>query len=163
MGIFHYELVAIPNEFIATRPETVGAIVVQASIESDDIWQRQPGSEFLAALRSLLPTNRSWGPCEEYASQGVYASDLRIWRNEAGLIDSVKFRYSPVGDSIEVLTAFLDVLRSFSCVVLSCDSERVLAPTAAAVLPDLAASRAARFVRNPTAVLLECAEAREQP
>ena len=145
MGVHQYHLTVIPNEAAAARLQ-----------REAQVWTEQPPLSFIEDLRQLLPKNNSWGGVEEFESVSQWGSDLRIWRDDAEThIKAVEFRYAPLGDRIDVLSRFLDLVSRHGFLLVARDSGRVIAPQIEAVVADLRRSSAYRFLSDPAGAILE--------
>ena len=151
MGVHHYQLALLPSAFADDAWDDLW--------ERDDLWSEQPPSALLRELRRLLPKETSWVPVEEFQSANEWGSDLRIWHDgqRDGPIESVVFRFAPVGDSQEVLERFLNTAARLGLLVYSRASGRILQPRIKIVERDLKQSTAYRFISDPGAALLEAA------
>jgi hypothetical protein len=151
MGAHHYQLALLPSAFADDASDDLW--------EREDLWSEQPPSALLGELRRLLPKETSWGPVEEFESANEWGSDLRIWHDgqRDGPVESVVFRFAPVGDSQEVLERFLNAAARHGLLVYSRASGRILQPRIKIVERDLKQSTAYRFISDPGAALLEAA------
>jgi len=61
-----------------------------------------PG-DVVGRLRTLLPKPNHWGDVEEFNSASDWGSDLRISHEQDGKISDITMRYSPAGDSFDIL------------------------------------------------------------
>ena len=93
MAGYHYKLQIVPNQFVSS----IGA---EESIENYWIGE-QPNACMLAALRQLMPIDKSWGETEEYRSEKNY-SVIYIWWEES-IVRSVQFEFAPVMKGEDVL------------------------------------------------------------
>jgi hypothetical protein len=154
MGVFHYKLSLLPrayfgHEMPASLPET--------EIERRVWWAAQaPTERLLSALRTLLPHDKSWGETEEYVSEGDFSSDVRIWK-DAGRVDGIEFRFSPVCDTWSLVQQFIRIARDEQCVLLEDESRVVLNADEDVVRERFAHSRAAEFLRNPSGTIVRAA------
>jgi hypothetical protein len=153
MGAHHYQLEIVPRAFFEGEPPL--AVTKHQLTEGIVAWQSNssPSSQFLEGLRKLLPVERSWGEVEEYISQGVWPSDLRIWRN-GPTIESIAFRYSPAGDEWSVMQRFLALVRRADCLLIEGRSGDVLPPEEKIVRASLSSSIAGQFAVDPEGAVL---------
>ena len=162
MGIHHFEFDAIPRALLEHYLDLGNSV---SSIE-ELIWlpgqSEQPSSMFLSQLRKLLPNDTSWGPVEEYESDSDWGSDLRIWHSEEprllSPVESITFRFAPVGDPVELLHKYVGLLAEETCVVFSREFGTWFEPTSEIVSKNLEKSRAFRFAQNPHSALDELAK-----
>lgn len=107
-------------------------------------WSLHPPTErLLVAVRTLLPTEKSWpgGEVEEYVSAGDWGSDIRIWKN-AGRVWGITFRFSPVSDHWPLMQRFLAIAREEPCLLLEQRTGAIMEPVEEIIRERLAASRA---------------------
>src|SRR5262249_53681741 len=147
----HYQLALLPSAFADDASDDLW--------EREDLWSEQPPSALLRELRRLLPKETSWGPVEEFESANEWGSDLRIWHDAQrdGPVESIVFRFAPVGDGQEVLERFLTTAARHGLLVYARASRCILQPRIEIVERDLKRSTAYRFFSDPGAALLEAA------
>jgi hypothetical protein len=159
MGVHHYQVVLLPRAYFGQQ---LPATLSEADRErGEDVasgwWASQPPSaRLLAAIRTLLPTDKSWGETEEYVSSGEWSSDVRVWK-DAGRIWSITFRFSPVSDRWPLMQQFLSIARGEQCLLLEESSGAVIEPDEEIVRERLAASRAMQFICDPAATIVQSA------
>ncbi len=150
MGFYHYKLSVFPPDCDRPGDEPLKDVPLDSS--------------FLSELRSLLPQNKSWGPVEEFESSAEWGSDLRIWHVEdltnplRADIESIDFRFSPLGDPVEVLETFINLVSQQNFGLFSCETRQHLAPELAIVLDDFKQTVAFEALSDPEAALLKAAE-----
>ncbi len=166
MAVFHFALTVIPQVALGASP---APRLTDAELEagydiSTGFWSSQPPTnDTLAALRSLLPRDRSWGDVEEYLENGNEGSDLRIWSNEEGRVWAITFRFSALTENWTLMTAFLSVLRRAQCWLVDLRTGSVFPPEEEVVRLRYRDSRARQFRTNPAAALAAAAEALTDP
>ena len=159
MGVHHYKVAMLPRACFGQQlPATLSEADRERGEDVASGWwaSHPPSARFLTALRGLLPTDKSWGETEEYASAGDWSSDVRIWKN-AGRVWSITFRFAPVSDRWSLMQQFLSVARDEQCVLLEESSGAVIEPDEEIVRTRLAASRAMQFVRDPAGAIVQAA------
>jgi len=161
MGIFQYQVALLPRAYFGKQ---LPAQLSDAEIErGEDVvsgwWASEPPTEhLLAAVRSLLPTDKSWpgGDVEEYVLGGDYSSDIRIWK-EGGRTWGITFRFSPAANSWPLMQRFLSVARGEHCLLLEEKGGAVIEPEEEIVRERLLASRAMQFVDDPAGTVVQAA------
>ncbi len=159
MGVHHYKIELLPRGCFGQRPPaTLSKGDVERATDFNSGWwaSHPPSTSLLAALRTLLPTNRSWGETEEYVSAGDWGSDIRIWK-DAGRVRSISFRFSPAADSWPLMQQFLSVARDAQCLLLEIGSGEIFEPDEQVVRERLAKSHAMQFVRDPRGAIVQAA------
>jgi hypothetical protein len=154
MCVFHYKIKLVPRAYFELD---IPSSLSETEIERGGWWAaHSPSARLLAALRTLLPKDQSWGETEEYVSGGDFGSDVRVSK-DAGLIDDIEFRFSPVADAWSLMQRFLSVARDEQCVLLENESGAVLEPDEMIVRERLASSRAIEFSRDPAGTIVRAA------
>lgn len=155
MGVFHYKVSLVPR---AHFEQGVPASMSEAEIEGGGWWEAHPPSaRLLSDLRTLLPNDQSWGDTEEYVSGGDLSSDVRIWK-DAGIVEGIEFRFSPVADGWSLMQQLLGIARNERCVLLENESGLVLEPDEEIMRVRLALSPAIEFIRDPTGTIIRAAK-----
>ena len=157
MSLFHFKIELLPAAYFSGgRPATLsGNDIDRGNDEHSGWWAMYPPSDrLLEKLRALLPKNESWGDVEEYVSPKPHGSDIRIWKDEAGRVSIISFRYSLGADDWSLMERFITIAREENCLlVVEGDGGAVMNPEAAVVLEEFKKSRAMRFFRDPSAGL----------
>jgi hypothetical protein len=160
MGIHQFKVALMPRAYFG---QEVPASLSEADRErGEDVasgcWAAHaPSDRFLAAMRALLPRDKSWGETEEYVSEGDWGSDVRIWK-DAGRVWGITFRFSPVSDEWSLVQQFLSIAREEQCLLLEESSGAIIEPDEEVVRVRLAASRAMDFVRDPAGTIVQAAK-----
>ena len=161
MGIHHFHLDAIPRAPLERHLDLGYSVSSIEDLEWSPDKNEQPSPKFLSRLRELLPNNTSWGPVEEYVSDGDWSSDLRIWHGEEprllSPVESITFRFAPVGDPVELLHKYVNLVAEETCVLFSRELGAWFEPTIEIVTGNLEKSRAFRFTQDPHDALEELA------
>ena len=154
MGVFHYKLSLLPRAYFEHE---VPASLSGVEIERGGWWAAHvPSERLLSALRTLLPRDQSWGEVEEYVSGGDFSSDVRIWK-DAGRVDGIEFRFSPVGDDWSLMQQLIRIAGDERCVLIEDESGLVLDADEEVVRKHFASSRAAEFLRDPSGTIVRAA------
>ena len=159
-GRYHYKINLLPRGcFGDTRPVTLSEADVERGQNFTSGWWafHPPSIQLLAALRKLLPTDKSWGETEEYISAENFGSDVRIWKN-GEQVWGITFRFSPVADSWSLMQQFLAIARDEQCFLLEAASGVVIEPDEQTIRERLATSRAMQFVRDPAGTIVQAAK-----
>jgi len=159
MGVHHYKVALLPRAYFGQQlPATLSESDRERGEKVASGWWASypPSAGFLAAIRTLLPTDESWGETEEYVSAGDWSSDVRIWK-DAGRVWCITFRFSPVSDQWSLMQRFLSLARDEQCVLLEEGSGAVIEPREEIVRERLAASRAMQFVRDSAGTIVQVA------
>lgn len=158
MGIHHFKLDVVPRAVLERHLSSGDSEVSIEELEWLPDPNFQPSASFLAQLRELLPNDTSWGPCEEYESDSDWGSDLRIWHAEEdnghSPVDQIQFRFSTVGDPIELLHRFVSLAASENCVLIDVESGSWFEPVVENAEEYLLNSRAYSFARDPKGTVL---------
>ena len=151
MGAHHFKLYVVPPGSHPTRGaegEYDGFFLLGFDLE-EVVVQR---------FRSLLPNANPWGKVEEFNSASQWGSDLRIFHEDDGRVAEVVMRYAPAGDSIQMLRAFIEVVKQAGCELLVETTGEVVAPEPEPVLAALRGHRAFRFPTDPQGAIKEAAD-----
>jgi hypothetical protein len=154
MGIFHYKVSLVPRAYFGGE---IPASLSETETQRGEWWVAHPPSAgLLTALRALLPEDKSWGDIEEYASIGDFGSDIRIWK-DAGRVEGIEFRFSPVADEWALMQRFVDIARVEQCLLLEGGSGALFEANEELVRQRLASSHAVDFIRDPAATIVRAA------
>jgi hypothetical protein len=155
MGAHHFKLYVIPP---GSRPargadgDYVGGFLLAFDVPDDAVRR----------LRALLPRPNHWGDVEEFNSASDWGSDLRISHEPGGKISDITMRYSPAGDSFDVLRMFVEIVRSAGCELLVDSTGEAIPPLFERVETILRSHRAFRFVIDPKGAIIEAGKETEQ-
>ena len=159
MGVHHFEMYSLPRALLQRHLSAGNSMASLEDLEWLPEQQAQPSEKFLSQLRGLFPKDTSWGPVEEYESNNDWGSDLRIWHTgEPRLdypVDTIAFRYSPTGDPVETLEAFVIAVREEDCLLFSRELCAWFDPELELVCDKLEISHAFRFTLDPGQTLVE--------
>jgi hypothetical protein len=89
-------------------------------------------------------------------------SSIRIFRKGDGRISDVVMRYSPSGDPIGTLRAFVEAVSDAECEILVDSTGEVLPPDFDRVQTALREHSAFRFLSDPHAAIREAADETDQ-
>ncbi len=160
MGVHQYKIELLPRAYFQQRtPPTLSNADLERGQDFNSGWwaSHPPSSRLISGLRTLLPTNKSWGETEEFITAGDWSSDMRIWRHE-GRVWSITFRFSPAADGWPLMQKFLSIVRGEQCLLLDLGSGEIFEPDEEVVQDRLAKSRAMHFVRDPKGAIIQAAE-----
>lgn len=155
MGVHHFTLYLIPSE---GRPVKN----LDGTYDGSFLAGFGLSEAILGRLRSLLPRPSHWGPVEEFCSSAEWGSDLRIWHEDSGEVRDVVFRFAPGGDPIQLLHAFIAIVKEARCDLLVQTSFEVVPPEFERVFKALRGHRAFRFLSDPGGVMKEAASETNQ-
>ena len=159
MGVHHFELHALPCSLLQRHLSGGHSVASLEDLEWLPEQDAQPSETFLSRLREMFPNDTSWGPVEEYESNNDWGSDVRIWHiGEPRLdypIDTIAFRYSPTGDPVETLEAFVTSVRAEDSLLFSRELCDWVKPEMDIVCDKLEMSHAFLFTRDPGRALVE--------
>jgi hypothetical protein len=155
MGAHHFKLHVIPPGSRPTRDadgDYSGGFLLAFDVP-DDVVRR---------LRTLLPRPNHWGCVEEFNSASDWGSDLRISHEQSGKISEITMRYSPAGDSFDILRMFVEIVRSAGCELLVDSTGEVIPPDFERVETVLRSHRAFRFMGDPRGAIREAGKETKQ-
>lgn len=157
MAVYQFNVEIIPRSFLGEP--AIESISVKQLQEGLSPWidVEQPNEPFFCALRSLLPMNTSWGEVEEFASNDVFGSKLRIWWTD-GRLDNVDFAYSPATTHWSVMQQFLGIVNSAGLLLVELERGMIIAPQEETLKPIFMQSRAMQFIADPKGTILRAAE-----
>ena len=160
VAVFQYQTKLLPASAAELHRSAFCAPDFDVNAFNDlNVWATQPAQPLLDTCRSLLPTNKSWGPCEEFEGPtDTWGSDLRIWHDDdnRNRVREISFRYS-AADGFDLLNRFLLIASDFDCMLYSVDTNAVFAPDSDSFLADFGTTRAARFFDDPMTTLRDAA------
>ena len=106
-------------------------------------------------LRELFPKDRVGGRSRNDNDWGGRAFGIRMNRGLDYPVDTIDFRYSPTGDPVETLEAFVTAAKVENCLLFSHELCTWFEPELKFVCDKLEMSRAFRFTQDPSRALAE--------
>jgi hypothetical protein len=148
MGAYHFKLYMFPPGSRPTRDadgDYPGGFLLTFDTP-DDVVRR---------LRTLLPSPNHWGDVEEFNSESDWGSDLRIYHEQGGKISDIIMRFSPAGDSFDLLRKFVEIVKSARCELLVDSTGEVLPAEIQSIETAVRNHRAFRFMTDPRGAIIE--------
>ncbi|MBM3966029.1 MAG: hypothetical protein FJ308_13345 [Planctomycetes bacterium] len=159
MAVFHYTIELLPFDDAGKFARIMHERTTDESRTL--VWDSQPSESSLRELRSLLPIDTSWGPCEEYVSSvDTWNSDLRIWHHDVQRknVESIIFRLSAVAFPAQLIARIVAIANGNYWQIGAMESQCVFPPSAENIIEDFRKSRAARFLEDPESVMIEASQ-----
>jgi len=154
MAVWQFGVVLVPDAWAQENNYRVEKLIAEDGYDTEHIWlDRQPSSNFIQILSSVLPITESWH--EELLIWGdLDTHDIQVWY-EGRVLSSVSFRIALNKSCGVLLEDIIRVAKELDCVLFFPETKTIEKPVLTTLKNALVNSNAAKFVTNPEKFLSE--------